>query len=437
MGVQQKKVAVHDLEVGMFVSDLDRPWHQTPFPIQGFYIRSEDDIRALKSHCRWVMVDVAEIRDTSNFEKGEIKPVFGQRTLKRGGDREELKLPPLAIQEPVEYETTTTLKKEIKISRSLLDDAELALERAFEALQEGGSADLRPVAEITRKMVASVIRHPDALLWLSRIRAHDDYIYRHSLNTAIWALVCGRHLGLNEGLLNHLGMGCLLSQVGKTVLPRSLLNHEGQFSAEDYTRYRTYVEKGLAMLEGTGVSRAVLSVVGGHRERHNGSGFPQGVRGTRIPLMAKVAGIAEFFESLIGPREGGDDPMTPAKAVSLLYEMRNIEFQEDLVENFIQAVGVYPTGSLVELSDGQRGIVVSHSPERRLWPKVMVMTDKEHQPLKSAHIIDLAKYNESRDVNEALIVKECLPHGSAGLDPSQYDVTGAESRWSLGRLISG
>ena len=437
MGVQQRKVAVHDLEVGMFVSDLDRPWHQTPFPIQGFYIRSEDDIRALKSHCRWVMIDVAEVRDTAKFEQGEIKPAFGRRALKRGGDREELKLPPLAIQEPVKYETTTTLKKEIKVSRQLLDDAEIALERAFESLQEGGEADLRPVAEITRKMVASVIRHPDALLWLSRIRAHDDYIYRHSLNTSIWALVCGRHLGLNEGLLNHLGMGCLLSQVGKTVLPRSLLNHEGQFSAEDYARYRTYVEKGLAMLEGTGVSRAVLSVVGGHRERHNGSGFPQGVRGTRIPLMAKVAGIAEYFESLIGPRDGGDDPMTPAKAVSLLYEMRNIEFQEDLVENFIQAIGVYPTGSLVELSDGQRGIVVSHSPERRLWPQVMVMTDSGARPLKTAKIIDLARYNQGKEAANTIRIRDCLPHGTEGLDPSHYDITGAESRWSLSRLISG
>lgn len=124
------------------------------------------------------------------------------------------------------------------------------------------------------------------------------------------------------------------------------------------------------MLENGGLSRAVLSVVQGHRERHNGSGFPEGVRGDRIPLLAKVAGIAEFFESLIAPRSHAE-PMTPAKAVTLLYEMRNIEFQEDLVENFIQAIGIYPTGSLVELTDGQRGIVVSHSPERRLWSRVM------------------------------------------------------------------
>ncbi|WP_375183332.1 HD-GYP domain-containing protein, partial [Marinobacter sp.] len=191
-----------------------------------------------------------------------------------------------------------------------------------------------------------------------------------------------------------------------------------------------------AMLADSGLSRAVLSVVQGHRERHNGSGFPEGIRGDRIPLLAKVAGIAEFFESLIGPRESAL-PMTPDKAVSLLYEMRNIEFQEDLVESFIQAIGIYPTGSLVELTDGQRGVVVSHSPERRLWPRVMVMTDSNQLPMKTAKIVDLAKFNESRDASESVAIRECLPHGAEGLDPSQYDVTGAESRWSLGRLVSG
>lgn len=435
MGFNQRKVAVHDLEVGMFVSDLDRPWHQTPFPIQGFRIRSQDDIRALISHCKWVMIDVAEVRESHEPAVGSA-PVFGRFASRRSKGREELKLPPLAIREPVRYESSTTLKKEMKSSRRLLDDAEVALERFFQTAKSGRITDFKPVVEVTRKMVASVIRQPDALLWLSRIRAHDDFIYRHALNTSVWALVCGRQLGLNEGLLNHLGLGCLLSQVGKTVLPRSLLTQEGQFSAEQFALYRTYVEKGVELLQGTGVSRAALSVVQCHRERHNGSGFPQGVRGDRIPLLAKVAGIAEYFETLIAPREGGAEPMTPAKAVSLLYEMRNIEFQEDLVEAFIQAIGIYPTGTLVELSDGQCGIVVSHSPERRLWPKVMVMTDQAHQPLKSAKIIDLAKFNEGREAAETLTVRTCLPHGTEGLDPSRYDITGAESsRWGLRRLI--
>ncbi|KEF32608.1 HDIG domain protein [Marinobacter nitratireducens] len=435
MGVQQKKVAVHDLEVGMFVSDLDRPWHQTPFPIQGFPIRSQDDIRAVSSHCRWVMVDVAEVRES--IELSDSKPiVFGRNAKSRGKGREVLQLPPLNIREPVEYEELTTLKKELKTSRQVLGDIEVALHRLFETIRSDGVADLKPIARLTSKMVSSVIRQPDALLWLSRTRQHDDFLYRHALNTAVWALVCGRQLGLNEGLLNHLGLGCLLSQVGKTALPHDLLARENQLGAEEFTEYKTYVARGVEMLDGSGLSRAVLSIVQGHRERHNGSGFPEGIRGDRIPLLAKVAGLAEFFESLIGPRDESQ-PMTPAKAVTMLYDMRNIEFQEDLIEVFIQAIGIYPTGSLVELTDGQRGIVVSHSPERRLWPRVMVMTDADHKPLKSAKIIDLARFNEDRDAGEVITVRECLPHGAEDLDPSNYDVTGVESRWNFSRLISG
>ena len=225
MGVQQKKVAVHDLEVGMFVSDLDRPWHQTPFPIQGFHIRSQDDIRALVSHCKWVLVDVAEARESKEV-KGGSKPAFGTLQGKRRGGREQLQLPPLSIREPVTYETVTSLKKEMKTSKRLLDDMEGALDQLFETLRADGVPDLRPIAAITSKMVSSVVRQPDALLWLSRTRAHDSYLYRHALNTSVWALVCGRHLGLNEGLLNHLGLGCLLSQVGKTTLPAELLARE-------------------------------------------------------------------------------------------------------------------------------------------------------------------------------------------------------------------
>ncbi|PCM46084.1 HD-GYP domain-containing protein [Marinobacter sp. ANT_B65] len=435
MGVCQKKIAVHDLEVGMFVSDLDRPWHQTPFPIQGFHIRSQDDIRALVSHCKWVAIDIAESRDSVGL--GEIgSSAFSSRRSRRGGGREELQLPPLRIKDPVTYQSVTTLKREMKASKKLLADATVELERLYDTFASEGFRNLRPVAAVVNKMVSSVIRQPDALLWLSRIQQHDDHVYRHALNTSVWALVCGRQLGLNEGLLNHLGLGCLLSQVGKTRLPSEMLSREGQYGPEEFALYRTYVAKGMEILEDSGLSRAVLSVVQGHRERHNGSGFPEGIRGDRIPLLAKVAGLAEFFESLIEPRESFAEPMTPAKAVALLYEMRNIEFQEDLVENFIQAIGVYPTGSLVELTDGQRGIVVSHSPKRRLWPRVMVMTDRHHAPLKSAKVVDLAKYNSSRAAAEALTIKECLAHGTGGLNPAAYGVSGEESRWSLGRLIS-
>ncbi|SFM23456.1 HD-GYP domain-containing protein [Marinobacter zhejiangensis] len=433
MGVAQKKVPSQNLEIGMFVSDLDRPWHQTPFPIQGFYIRRQEDIEAVVSHCRWVMVDVAEIRDLSEFQSDAPAAIFRRR--RTASSQQTLELPPISLKNPVRYEEIVNFRKEVKVGVKVLRDVELSFERVMKSVKAGEAVDLKALSASVQKMTDSVVRNADALLWLSRVREHDDYTYQHAMNVAVWGLVCGRHMGLEPGLLNHLALGCLLAQVGKAELPVALVRNEHSLSAEDFKLHRTYVEKGVALLEASGLSRAVISVVQNHRERHNGTGFPAGVRGDRIPLLAKIAGLVDYYETLIEPRDGCI-PMTPAQAVSHLYDVRNIEFQEDLVEKFIQSIGVYPVGTLVELSDGQCGVVVSHSSARRLLPKVMVMTDREKRPLKSAKVVNLADYNAGAGENRRLIVEGCLPHGVEGLNPSYYDVTGAEAKWRLTRLIS-
>ena len=434
MGVTQKKVDVHDLEVGMFVSDLDRPWHETPFPIQGFYIRNEQEVRTLCAYCRWVKVDIAESRSQTKTE-GVIESPFAQQRKRK--DQPVLQLPPLQIKNPVDYPPLTTLKRELKTSGKLLSEAEAALHKVAEQVRQGEVPQVDVLAPVVSAMTASVVRNPDALLWLIRVREHDSHSYRQSMAAAVWALLCGRHLGLEDGLLKQLGMGAMLAHVGKAELPQDLLRREHRLEPDELVMFRTYVNRGVEKLADSKASKAVISIVQYHRERHNGSGFPQGVKGDRIPMLAKIVGLVDYYQSLIEPREG-DVPMTPAQAVAHLYELRNIEFQSDLVERFIQSIGVYPTGTLVELSDGCRGVVVSHSPARRLWPRVMVMTDQQQQPLKSARVINLAAHNAERAQDELLSIRGCLPFGTAGLEPDQYDVTGAStSKWSLRRLVGG
>lgn len=432
MGVRQKKVAVHDLSLGAFVSDLDRPWHETPFPIQGFYIRRQEDIQTLTSYCKWVMIDVAEARDTSEYEASNA-PIFARRNAKRT-NQEVIQLPPIQVRNPQDYPVSSTLKREVRQGNRLLVDVDKALSDIERRIRAGEEPEFNSVYRVARGMAGSVVRHPDAMLWVARLRQHDNMTYRHALNTAIWALVCGRHMGLEPAALENLAMGTLLCHVGKLELPPSLLRNENRLDAEDFALFRTYVEKGVNRLQAAGMSRAVISIVQYHRERHNGSGFPARIRGDRIPLLAKIAGLVDYYESLVETRED-QTPMTPAQAVAHLYEMRNIEFQEDLVERFIQSIGIYPTGTLVELSSGERGAVVSHTPGRRLWPRVMVMTDPERRPLKAARIVNLAEVNEGRQPDKVVSVNGCLPFGAEGLDPRHFEVTGAASRWSLKHLL--
>lgn len=428
MGVQRKKLPVQELEIGMFVADLDRPWHETPFPIQGFYIRNQQELDQLIRCCRHVFVDVAEARQKVQGAASSM----GTQSSGKGRSERVVKLPAVRIRNPHHYETTRSLKRELKDVEPLLDDVEEALDRVTTSLAQGHARpDVDAVESVARSMVDSVARNPDALLWLSRVQSRDNYTYRHSLNLSIWALLLGRQLGLDPDVLHKLSMGALLSHVGKAKLPEALQVPESSLSAEQWRQYSQYPELGARIAAAAGLPRVVVNVIRYHRERHNASGFPQGVGGEEIPLLAKIAGLVDHYESLIEPRES-QDHLTPAQAVSRLYERRNSLFQEDLVDHFIQAVGVYPTGTIVELSTHELGVVISHTPKRRLWPRVLVLTDPRHTPLKNGHIVDLAKQQEE---GTDLKITNCKPLGYGGIDPAQYEVTGASSRWSWRHLM--
>ncbi|MGM0450565.1 MAG: HD-GYP domain-containing protein [Pseudomonadota bacterium] len=434
MGVQRRKIPVQEVEIGMFVADLDRPWHETPFPIQGFYVRNQKEVDELARHCRQVHVDVAE-----NRESAAAQGAPGAGRKRDGGNGKVLKLPAVKVRNPHHYEATRPLRKEIRDVQPVLDNVEKALDRVSETLASGSSqVDVDQISSVARTMAESVARNPDALLWLSRVQSRDDYTYRRSLNISIWALLLGRQLGLDPDVLHKLSLGALLSHIGKARLPEGMRVPESELTDEQWQTYRRYPEVGARIAAESGLPRVVVNVIRYHRERHNGSGFPQAVNGEHIPLLAKLVGLVDHYEALIEPRRTRDQ-LTPAQAVSHLFECRNSQFQEDLVEQLIQAVGVYPTGTIVELATREVGVVVSHTPKRRLWPSVMVLTDAEKKPLKQGHIVDLAQQNEEGADATARIV-DCKPFGYGGIDPSKYEVTGAaarsQSRWSLKGLFS-
>jgi len=192
------------------------------------------------------------------------------------------------------------------------------------------------------------------------------------------------------------------------------------------------VEKGVDILRKTpGVEPRVISVVKTHCERLNGSGFPLHLQGDKIPLLGKIAGIVTFYDNTTNPR-GASQPTAPSKAVSRLYELRNAQFQEELVVEFIRAIGLYPTGTLVELSTGEIGVVVEQNFERRLKPKVMLVLDAVRSPMDPPQLLDLAE-DEKR--KQALIDAGKKAPGDVekieiarDLEPGSVDVNVGEIR---------
>lgn len=393
MGIKQVKVDVNELTIGMFVSGLDRPWSQTPFPLQGFYLRDLGEINQLKALCNHVYIDVEKGRGpiaanlkTLGASGAKAKPSGRERS---GSFNEPVA--PLKIQRGL-YREVEPLQKEVKRARQLHQKVYDSVVEVVKQLEENQleGASLGETKRVASEMVDSVLRNPDAFTWLSRVQEKDEYTYSHAVRSSVWAILFGRHIGLPKRDLDVLAMGVLLKDVGKVTLDAELIA-KLERSADEEREYESFVEAGCEILRKTpGVEPRVISVVKTHCERLNGSGFPQGLAGDKIPLLGKIAGIVTYYDHVTNPR-GSRHPIAPSKAVAKLYELRNIQFQEELVVEFIRAIGLYPTGTLVELSTGEVAVVVEQNFERRLKPKVIVVLDSFKNPLDEYLLLDLSE----------------------------------------------
>lgn len=436
MAAQQVKVEIQALQVGMFVSGLDCPWHKTPFPLQGFYIRSEEEIVTLRGYCKHVLVDVDKAKIKPLYDKHVgFNPEAKQSKVRLKSVEQELKLPPIVVKSPTSYSVTASIVKEVAKVEKLHQQVYEAIDRVYTLVQCGADIDAAETRVVADSMVESVIRNPDALVWLAKMNEVDAHGYQHSVKAAIWALVFGRHLGLDRKSLSTLAMGALLAQVGKGKLDPGLLAMDPEtMDAAQRADYEKYVGYSVELLSKTeNLPKGVLAIAEFHKERHNGSGFPKRVTGDHIPLLAKISGLVDHYQSMIAP-VAAPKGLSPLDAVTQLYELRNVLFQQDLVERFIQAVGVYPTGTLVVLSTQEVAIVTGHNMDRRLQPKVMIVTDVNKQLLKQGRVVDLKEWNSRQTGYEPLYIKSSLPKGAYDIDENAWLVTGATTKWSFKHL---
>jgi HD-GYP domain-containing protein (c-di-GMP phosphodiesterase class II) len=429
LAVKQIKIEAVEVIIGMFVSGLDRPWAQTPFPIQGFYIRDLDEVKLLKVHCNHVYIDVVKgvFPAKSNLHAMGASARSKKQPIEKYPQKN-TSVAPIKVNSHV-YTHHEPLDKEVKRARQLHQKVFNAVGEVISQVDSGNLISVQETKRAASDMVDSVLRNPDAFTWLSRIRDADEYTYGHAVRSAVWAILFGRHIGLAKQELDTLALGVLLKDVGKTHIRKTLLMNSDR-TTQEQAEYETFIEKGVEILRQLpGVEPRVIAVVKTHCERINGSGFPHHLQGDKIPLLGKVAGIVTFYDQVTNPR-GAIEPTAPSRAVSRLYEVRALEFQEDLVVEFIRGIGLYPTGTLVELTTGEVGVVVEQNFERRLKPKVMLLLNSLKHPLKKRQCLDLAtdylrkqalidSGKKHVDEVEKIEIVQDLEPGSYGIDVNE------------------
>lgn len=392
MGIKQIKVDASEVTIGMFVSGLDRPWAQTPFPLQGFFVRELAEIKELGQHCRHVYIDVAKgsppiKADLKKISAGHQKVTIAKQQRSPSGGKL-AGVAPIKVRYSVYPAAVRPAEKEVKYARALHQEVFGAISRVMESIeQEHNTVPLHETKRTASLMVDSILRSPDAFTWLTRVRDKDEHTYSHAMRSAVWAILFGRHIGLSKADLDTLAMGVLLKDIGKTRIPRPILE-KTERTTEEEEAYEKFIFYGIEILgKMADIQPRVISVVKTHCERVNGSGFPERMRGDRIPILGKIAGIVTFYDEITNPR--GEAPLSPSKAVAKLYELRDIKFQKDLVVEFIRAIGLYPTGTLVELNTGEVAVVVEQNFKRRLKPKVMIVMDACKQLLDTPLLLDM------------------------------------------------
>jgi len=424
-----EKIGVENLVVGMFITELDRPWLDTPFLFQGFLIETEDQITDLRRYCQYVLVDPLR---SIGWAPGQDTPEH-QEALRRLAmlDRENQNaLPPLplALAEQASgpfsrnlnrYADRAQLEQELPRAKEIQHRAEQAVEQLFEDLQQHGTTDLDRANEVVDSMVESIISNPDALALLSRVKRVSTYVYARSVSVAINMLLFGRHLGFPRDHLHQLGAAGLLLDVGTAKVPPEILNKHGQLSPEEYAAIQRHVPLGLEMLrESKGISDKLLNIVACHHEREDGSGYPQRLRGVEISVPGKMAAIVDCYDALTSERSYARS-YSPYEALQHLYNWRQHLFHSELVEQFIQSLGIYPVGSLVELNSGEVAVVLAHNRVRRLKPRVLAILDANKKPYGAPILLDLLTLPKLVG-DQPYEIARALEHGMYGIDPRDY-----------------
>ena len=393
-----------ELQLGMYVSGLDRPWLEVPFPMQGFRIDSAEDIARVQKYCQYVFVDSTK----SMVEGGKIKrksPSRPRKTRQQIFPGHKLKT----------YADSASWSEEFPRAKAAVESLLGTVDSIFVQVSQGGAMDVVKVKQAVDPMIESISRNPDACIWLARMKQQDTYTYQHSVGASIWAVALGRQIGLPKSDLRSLAIGGLLFDIGKLRVNPELLQATRSLSDEEFAELRSHVGFGVEMIKNSGLmNKDVLDMVAHHHERHDGSGYPNGLSGDRIPVYARIAAIVDCYDAITSHRSYAR-AIPPSAAIKKLYEWRDVDFQAELVEEFIQAVGIYPAGTLVELSSGEVAVVVAEYRTRRLRPKVMVLLDANKLPVTEVKIVDLLNQQSTAD-GKALEITSSLEPEAYGID---------------------
>ncbi|TVL48604.1 HD family phosphohydrolase [Shewanella algae] len=376
------KLPVTQLGIGMYVSAIENNG-QLAVANAG-QIRSRQAITKLSnSGIRFVWFDVERSSDNCGLKKQ--RPAFNHHPRK----------------------TSVNHQLAIGQAKQLLTEAKGLVRKVLSETFEGKAIEVEPFAALADNMIESVMLDSDAMKCVSALRSKDAYLLEHSVNVAFLLITFGKYLKLDREMLRQLAIGGILHDIGKIKVDNKILHKPGKLTPEEFEHMKLHQAYAIEIMEqAKGLSQVSKDVCLMHHEKLDGRGYPRGLKGDALPLHGRMSCIVDIYDALTATR-CYKEAMSPAAAFKILLSLTPFHLDESLVYEFIRCIGVYPVGSLVQLSDGRVGIVWESKDRDVLHPIVKCFYSLKFKRYTDVTMVDLQKSDLNID---------------RGVSPSSLDV---------------
>jgi putative nucleotidyltransferase with HDIG domain len=366
-----KKISVADLALGMHIHEFCRPWANEPNWVNQIEIRLDD---------------VAVLR---KIQQSSIKEVWIDTGLGCEPSSQVAELPA----RPVSDIAPASMERELSRAKLICGRAKDAVMTMFTEAKMGRAMNVADVELLVEEISHSVMRHPHALISLSRLKTSDEYTYMHSVAVCALMVALARRMGMAEEQVREAGVAGLMHDVGKMMIDPDILNKPDRLTAEEFRVMKYHPEAGWKILQDSHqVNAIVLDVCLHHHEKMDGSGYPHGLVGEEISIFSRMGAICDVYDAVTSER--------PYKkgwgAAHSIREMATWKghFDEKIFQAFVKTLGIYPVGALVRLASGRLAIVVEQNEHSLLLPRVKVFMSAQTRRAIPPRVINLANQQD-------------------------------------------
>ncbi|MDI1245481.1 MAG: HD-GYP domain-containing protein [Rhodoferax sp.] len=400
-----KKIRVAQLKPGMFVHDMDCGWMEHPFLTDSFTVRNDKDIERMVGHGIFELfidsekgLDLADAPTRVEVEQSVTRKI--SEIVSK-----------FKLVEPV------SLHEELINARLVRDEANKIIGDLMTGVRQGKKVETDRLDPVVNRMSASILRNKDALLSLCRIKEKDSYTFRHSVSVGALLMCFTRVFKPRSGDMELVGIGGMLHDIGKTMVPDRILNKPGALTPDEYVTMQMHVQHGQNILaDARDITQTSFDVVAQHHERFDGSGYPLRLKGSEMSVYGQMASIVDVYDAMTSDRVYRMG-MDPTLAVRKMFEWSRSHFDPELIQIFVRTIGIYPVGTLVMLESKRIAIILNQDGRDLTRPVVRAVYDATKRCYIPPQDIDLSA-NLGHGGGDRITSHESA--SKWGIDPQQF-----------------